>query len=70
MQQFAGSDYTPHPKLQDLINISIDPLPDFTEFVSEWIQIIQKESGPQFDAWFREAVFLLEGVQGLERVIP
>jgi hypothetical protein len=68
MQQFARADYTARPKLYDLINISVDPLPDFIEFVSEWIQITQKESGPQFDAWFREAVFLLEGVQGLERL--
>lgn len=68
MQQFEQSDYTARPNLQDVIDISVDPLPDFTEFLKEWMQITQKESEPQFDAWFREAVFLLEGTQGLERL--
>ncbi len=68
MQQFEQSDYTARPNLQDVIDISVDPLPDFTEFLKEWMQITQKELEPQFDAWFREAVSLLEGTQGLERL--
>ena len=68
MNQFARSDYTARPTLQDIINISVDPLPEFLAFLTQWIQITQKKPEPQFDAWFREAMFLSEGAKGLEKI--
>lgn len=67
MTQLSNIDYI-HPKLDDVINISIDPLPEFNLFLEEWIQVIKSKKEPEFDDWYREAIFLLQGVSGLETI--
>lgn len=54
------------PKLQDIIDISTSPLPEFQTFLHQWIQVVQVETKPSHDAWLREATLLLEGPSGLK----
>jgi hypothetical protein len=56
------------PLLEDLIQISPRPLPDQESFLSDWIAFLHTQSGPDADAWLREAVRLSEGTAGLERL--
>ncbi len=54
------------PKLKDIIDVSTTPLPEFQTFLREWIQVVQAETKPSYDAWLREATLLLEGLSGLK----
>ena len=60
--------YFAQPKLEDLINISVTPLPEWAEFLQNWIASIKSEPELQYDGWYREAVYLLHGSSGLEEV--
>ncbi len=53
------------PMLNDLIQISPAPLPDQDRFLKDWIAFLRKQSGPDADAWLREAIRLAQGTQGL-----
>jgi len=54
--------------LEDLIQISPLSLPDQEAFLSGWIDFLRSESGPESDAWLREAIRLSEGTEGLKRL--
>lgn len=54
------------PMLDDLIQISPQPLPDREQFLADWIVFLQAQSGSDADAWLREAVRLSQGTPGLE----
>ena len=55
-------------KLEDIINISITPLPEWSEFLSHWIKLTKSKPGLQYDTWYREAIYLQAGSSGLEEV--
>ncbi len=57
------------PMLDDLVQISPQPLPDREQFLADWIAFLQTQSAPSgsdADAWLREAVRLAQGTPGLE----
>jgi len=57
-----------HSTLDDLIQISTQPLPDYGRFVEDWIAFLQKQAGSDADAWLREAIRLSRGTAGLEEL--
>jgi hypothetical protein len=54
------------PMLDDLIQISPQPLPDQEQFFLDWIVFLRGQSSSEADAWLREAVRLSQGTAGLE----
>jgi len=56
------------PMLNDLIEISTQPLPDYDRFVEAWIAFLRKQDGSYADALLREAVRLSQGAAGLEEL--
>lgn len=68
MTEMAGDDFHTRPNLQEIIDISTSPLPNFTQFLQEWIELTRKEEKPSYDAWLREGTFLLHGSAGLENL--
>ena len=54
------------PMLKDLIQISPQPLPDQAQFLPAWIAFLRTQSGREADSWLREAVWLSQGIAGLE----
>jgi hypothetical protein len=65
MEKFNDLDFQERPKLNDLISISTESLPEFSMFLTEWINATKEMTKPQYDAWHREATFLLYGVDGM-----
>lgn len=59
-------DFNERQKLNDMVAISVESLPDFSRFLEQWIAATQDYSKPQYDAWNREATMLLYGSAGLE----
>jgi tetratricopeptide (TPR) repeat protein len=57
---------TPHPMLDDLIQISPQPLPDQEQFCLDWLAFLRTQNSSEADAWLREAVRLSQGTAGLE----
>ncbi len=57
-----------HSTLDDIIQISAKPLPDYDRFVEDWIAFLQKQAGSEADAWLREAIRLSRGTAGLEEL--
>ncbi|MBI4673455.1 MAG: hypothetical protein HY741_17520 [Chloroflexi bacterium] len=55
----------PYPTLNDLLQISTQPLPDYDQFLEDWIAFLRKQKGKQADAGLREAIRLARGTQGL-----
>ncbi len=55
-----------YPMLEDLIQISRQPLPDRELFLEDWIAFLRTQSGNEADAWLREAVRFSQGTPGLE----
>ncbi len=53
------------PMLDDIIQISPQPLPDQERFLQNWIAFLHKQSGSDADAWLREAIRLAQGTPGL-----
>lgn len=56
----------PRPTLDDLVQISPQPLPDQEQFLVDWIAFLRTQSERDTDALLREAVRLSQGTQGLE----
>ena len=52
--------------LEDLIQVSPQPLPERDWFLSDWIVLLRTQDGRDADAWLREAVRLSQGARGLE----
>lgn len=57
-----------NPMLQEIIEIAPDPLPDFQEFLTNWIDWTKKQPGDKYDAWLREGIKISQGVKGLEQL--
>jgi hypothetical protein len=55
-----------HPRLDDIIQISHQALPDQEQFWLDWIAFLRTQSEPEADVWLREAVRLSQGSAGLE----
>jgi hypothetical protein len=66
MTEMGQMDFQSRPSLQEIINISPIPLPNFAHFLQDWIEKTQHEEKPSHDAWLREATLLLHGPDGLE----
>jgi len=56
----------PHLMLEDLVQISPQPLSDRDRFLGDWIALMRTQDGRDADAWLREAVRLSQGTRGLE----
>lgn len=54
--------------LKDIINIAVAPLPDFEEFLVQWIGVVRKGTDARSDAWLREAVILQDGSEGIRQL--
>ncbi len=57
------------PTLDDVVQISPRPLPDWEQFLEDWIAYLRTQSAPSgsdVDLWLREAVRFAEGAAGLE----
>ncbi|MFQ5593561.1 MAG: hypothetical protein ACE5HA_05380 [Anaerolineae bacterium] len=65
MQQVRSWLLRSRPMLDDLIQISPQPLPEQERFFADWINFLRTQSGSDADAWLREAVRLSQGTQGL-----
>jgi tetratricopeptide (TPR) repeat protein len=68
MRQMQSRIARPRPMLEDIIEISPKPLPDQSQFLSDWIAFLREQSGSDADGWLREAVRLSQGTQGLEEL--
>ncbi len=66
MGQIRWSLIRPRLMLEDLIQVSPQPLPDREQFLADWIAFLRTQSGDEADAWLREAVRLSQGTPGLE----
>ncbi|WNG13687.1 hypothetical protein [Cystobacter fuscus] len=61
--------FGPPPKLQEVRDVSPEPLPDLEAFLSDWEALLRKlEDDPEAEAWLREAVGLSRGAQGLREL--
>jgi hypothetical protein len=65
MQQAQGWLLSPRPMLEEVIQISLRPLPDQDQFLSDWIAFLRKRTGRDADSWLREAIRLSQGTPGL-----
>jgi hypothetical protein len=55
----------PRSMLDDVIQISPQPLPDSEQFFPDWVAFLHTQPGSDADAWLREAIRLSQGTQGL-----
>lgn len=55
-------------RLEDIIQVSPNPLPDEEKFFDDWIVFLRKQSGADADRWLREAIRLAQGTKGLEEL--
>jgi hypothetical protein len=61
--------FSPPPRLQEVRDISPEPLPDLESFLSDWEALLRKrEDDSQTEAWLREAVGLSRGAEGLREL--
>ncbi|MCK4609203.1 MAG: hypothetical protein KAT71_06965 [Gammaproteobacteria bacterium] len=56
------------PTLQEIIDVSEKPLPDFQVFIKELIDFAASQKGDKFDSWLREGMRIVQGVVGLEKL--
>jgi hypothetical protein len=56
------------PMLDDVMQISPQPLPDSEQFFQDWIAFLRTQPGSDADAWLREAVRLSPGHAGVSSV--
>jgi hypothetical protein len=69
MRQVQAWLFRLRPMLDDLVQISPQPLPGREQFLADWVAFLQTQSAPSgsdADAWLREAVRLAHGTPGLE----
>ncbi|MFE8604056.1 hypothetical protein [Archangium violaceum] len=56
------------PLVQEWLDISSEPLPDFDLFLRDWSSLLRQQEGPDADAWLREAIRLSQGTRGLREL--
>lgn len=66
MENIGNLCFPERPKLNDIVGISTEELPEFLSFLRNWISATQEMQKPQYDAWNREATILLDGLPGIE----
>jgi hypothetical protein len=69
MRQIKAWLFRSHLVLDDLIQISPRLLPEWEQFLADWIAFLRTQSAPSgsdVDIWLREAVRLAQGTAGLE----
>lgn len=54
--------------LEDIVQISPRPLPEWEAFLKAWIAFLQPKNEDWADVWLREAIRMAEGTAGLERL--
>ncbi len=55
----------PRPRLEDVMQIAAQPLPDHAQFFADWLAYLRTQHGSDADAWLREVVRLGQGTAGL-----
>lgn len=66
MGKLGNLDYRKRPRLYDMDDVVMDPLPEFSTFLTQWIDATSASLQASHDAWLREATVLLHGAEGLE----
>jgi hypothetical protein len=66
MRQMRSWLMRPRLMLEELVQISPQPLPDRERFLADWLAFLRAQSGGDADACLREAIRLSQGTQGLE----
>ena len=66
MLRLRGYTYGDGPSLEDLVEISPRPLPDWDGFVADWIAYLRGQEGASADQWLRDALEAYEGTDGIE----
>jgi hypothetical protein len=66
MQHVGGWRSGSRLTLDDVIQISCQPLPDQESFLADWMAFLRAQGGGDADAWLREAVRISQGTRGLE----
>ncbi|HEX5752472.1 MAG TPA: hypothetical protein VFZ09_40075 [Archangium sp.] len=60
--------HSPRPLVQEWLDLSSEPLPDFDVFLRDWSALLRPQEGPDADAWLREALRLSQGTRGLREL--
>ncbi|MFL5351650.1 hypothetical protein [Archangium sp.] len=55
----------PRPLVQEWLDISSEPLPDFDLFLRDHVALLRERNDPDADVWLREAIRLSQGTRGL-----
>ena len=58
----------PRPMVEEIVRVSTRRLPSHRAFLEEWIAFLHRQSGPDADAWLREAVGVSGGAAGLAQL--
>ena len=58
----------PRPMVDEIVRVSTRRLPSHRAFLEEWIAFLHRQSGPDADAWLREAVGVSGGAAGLAQL--
>ncbi|MFY0562478.1 hypothetical protein ACN28E_01440 [Archangium lansingense] len=58
----------PRPLMQEWLDISSEPLPDFDAFLRDWNALLRQQEDPDAEAWLREAIRLSQGTRGLREL--
>lgn len=61
--------YGDAPLLKDFIQLAPDPLPDQEAFLRQWSAFLRRQNNLLADTWLCEAVRMVEGTAGLERLV-
>jgi len=54
--------------LEDLMQITTNPLPDEEQFLDNWTSFLRKQDDKAADYWLREAIKLAKGTEGLKEL--
>ncbi len=69
MEKMAELDFTrQRPCLNEIVNIAVEPLSAFSDFLLDWIDVVRQKTESRYDAWLREAVILRDGKTGIREL--
>lgn len=58
----------PRPLVQEWLDISSEPLPDWDVFLRAWVSLLRQQLDSDADVWLREAIHLSQGTRGLREL--
>lgn len=58
----------PRPLVQEWLDISSEPLPEFDLLLRDFVSLLREQRDPDADAWLREAIRLSQGTRGLREL--